>query len=69
MLSKGANVVTLDLNGTEGETCKLFLLDGGTLAPLTECREEALSAPMGQRLSIMPDWTDTFLTRMGQIMP
>lgn len=69
VLSKGANVVTLDLNGTEGETCKLFLLEGGTWAPLAEHQEETLSAPAGQRLSIEPDQTDAFLTWMGQMVP
>lgn len=69
VLSKGANVVTLDLDGTEGETCKLFLLEGGTWAPLAEHQEETLSAPAGQRLSIEPDQTDAFLAWMGQMVP
>lgn len=69
VLSKGANVVTLDLDGTEGESCKLFLLEGGTWAPLAEHQEETLSAPAGQRLSIEPDQTDAFLTWMGQMVP
>lgn len=69
VLSKGANVVTLDLDGTEGETCKLFLLEGGTWAPLAEHQEETLSAPAGQRLSIGPDRADAFLTWMGRMAP
>ena len=47
----------------------LFLLEGGTWAPLAEHQEETLSAPAGQRLSIEPDQTDAFLTWMGQMAP
>lgn len=68
MLSHGGNQLKLELDFAEGETCKLFLLDGDSLIPLADCQEVRLIEDLGRLQGKQQSAAERFLTRMTQIV-
>ncbi len=68
MLSHGGNQLKLELDFAEGETCKLFLLDGDSLIPLADCQEVRLIEDLGRLQGQQQSAPERFLTRMTQIV-
>ena len=68
MLSHGGNQLKLELDFAEGETCKLFLLDGDSLIPLADCQEVRLIEDLGRLQGQQQSAPERFLARMTQII-
>lgn len=67
MLSQGGNTLTLELDFAEGETCSLFLLDGESLAPLSESKTVLLSSTQGRLQDTDLGTVEGLLARMDRI--